>query len=153
MFEAISPGRTRVAYHFDVRSNSWLLLIRLREQRCLTKSKGVSIPITATEVARAAIARDGAAPLAASEGAAGVGGEEKGNLLEGGKCAAGEGVVSEEVGEGGKDGKAERGVVRVVGSLLGTQHLLATWAVAEAIANLQNLLRIWPSLDQARTVH
>ena len=48
----------------------------------------------------------------ASEVAAGVGGEEKGNLLEGGKCAAGEGVVSEEVGEGGKDGKAERGVVR-----------------------------------------
>ena len=72
MFEAISPGRTRVAYHFDVRSNSWLLLILLREQRCLAKSKGVSIPITATEVARAAIARDGAAPLGEDRGVSAI---------------------------------------------------------------------------------
>ena len=34
-----------------------------------------------------------------------------------------------------------------VGSLLCTQNFLATLAVAEAIANFQNLLRIWPSLD------
>lgn len=43
--------------------------------------------------------------------APGVGGEEEGDLLEGGERRAGKGIVGEQGGEGGEDGEAEGGMV------------------------------------------